>query len=339
MRFTKLDYCQYLLSSQINYTLTNLAEHLQRVSHDQINRYLRREKLTPRLLWDNVKAMIQSDENSAIIFDDTVLDKRYAEEIELTRRQYSGNEHRVIRGIGLVSCVYVNPISGQFWVIDYRIYDPDGDGKTKLDHVIEMLESLIYQKLLPFHSVLMDSWYATKKLMQYIDKQGKYYYCPLKKNRLVDDTGGVEDYKAISSLDWSKTQLEQGKIIKIKAFPKDKKVKLFRVIISIDKTEYVATNDLSNDSTDAVQEVCGIRWKIEQFHRELKQITGIEACQCRKGRIQRNHINCAMLVWSRLKNIAYSTGQTIYQIKYGLLSNYLISQLKSPSVPMTLAAV
>jgi hypothetical protein len=339
MRFTKLDYCQYLLSSQINYTLTNLAEHLQRVSHDQINRYLRREKLTPRLLWDNVKAMIQSDENSAIIFDDTVLDKRYAEEIELTRRQYSGNEHRVIRGIGLVSCVYVNPISGQFWVIDYRIYDPDGDGKTKLDHVIEMLESLIYQKLLPFHSVLMDSWYATKKLMQYIDKQGKYYYCPLKKNRLVDDTGGVENYKAISSLDWSKTQLEQGKIIKIKAFPKDKKVKLFRVIISIDKTEYVATNDLSNDSTDAVQEVCGIRWKIEQFHRELKQITGIEACQCRKGRIQRNHINCAMLVWSRLKNIAYSTGQTIYQIKYGLLSNYLISQLKSPSVPMTLAAV
>lgn len=339
MRFTKLDYCQYLLSSQINYTLTNLAEHLQRVSHDQINRYLRREKLTPRLLWDNVKAMIQSDENSAIIFDDTVLDKRYAEEIELTRRQYSGNEHRVIRGIGLVSCVYVNPISGQFWVIDYQIYDPDGDGKTKLDHVIEMLESLIYQKLLPFHSVLMDSWYATKKLMQYIDKQGKYYYCPLKKNRLVDDTGGVEDYKAISSLDWSKTQLEQGKIIKIKAFPKDKKVKLFRVIISIDKTEYVATNDLSNDSTDAVQEVCGIRWKIEQFHRELKQITGIEACQCRKGRIQRNHINCAMLVWSRLKNIAYSTGQTIYQIKYGLLSNYLISQLKSPSVPMTLAAV
>jgi hypothetical protein len=283
--------------------------------------------------------MIQSDENSAIIFDDTVLDKRYAEEIELTRRQYSGNEHRVIRGIGLVSCVYVNPISGQFWVIDYRIYDPDGDGKTKLDHVIEMLESLIYQKLLPFHSVLMDSWYATKKLMQYIDKQGKYYYCHLKKNRLVDDTGGVEDYKAISSLDWSKTQLEQGKIIKIKAFPKDKKVKLFRVIISIDKTEYVATNDLSNDSTDAVQEVCGIRWKIEQFHRELKQITGIEACQCRKGRIQRNHINCAMLVWSRLKNIAYSTGQTIYQIKYGLLSNYLISQLKSPSVPMTLAAV
>jgi hypothetical protein len=38
MSFTKLDYCQYLLSSQVNYTLTNLAEHLKGFSHDTINR-------------------------------------------------------------------------------------------------------------------------------------------------------------------------------------------------------------------------------------------------------------------------------------------------------------
>jgi cellobiose-specific phosphotransferase system component IIB len=38
MNFTKLDYCQYLLSSQVNYTLTNLAEHLDQFSHDTINR-------------------------------------------------------------------------------------------------------------------------------------------------------------------------------------------------------------------------------------------------------------------------------------------------------------
>jgi hypothetical protein len=55
MGFTKLDYCQYLLSSQVNYTLTNLAEHLEQTSHDPINRYLRSEKITPNLLWDNVK--------------------------------------------------------------------------------------------------------------------------------------------------------------------------------------------------------------------------------------------------------------------------------------------
>ena len=31
--------------------------------------------------------------------------------------------------------------------------------------------------------------------------------------------------------------------------------------------------------------VCKIRWKIEEFHREIKQLTGIESCQCRKARI------------------------------------------------------
>jgi hydrogenase maturation factor HypF (carbamoyltransferase family) len=40
----------------------------------------------------------------------------------------------------------------------------------------------------------------------------------LKKNRLVDNTGGQEKYKQIKALNWSKTELEQGKIIKIKAF-------------------------------------------------------------------------------------------------------------------------
>ena len=81
----------------------------------------------------------------------------------------------------------------------------------------------------------------------------------------------------------------------------------------------------------------GVRWKIEELHREAKQLTGIESCQCRASRIQRNHIACALLVWSRLKNLAYYSGQTIYQIKRGLLRDYLVRQLKNPSIEMVLA--
>ena len=44
-----------------------------------------------------------------------------------------------------------------------------------------------------------------------------------------------------------------------------------------------------------------------------------------------------MLVWSQLKVVAYQTGKTVYQIKHGMLSDYLIEQLKHPSVRMTLA--
>jgi hypothetical protein len=50
----------------------------------------------------------------------------------------------VIKGIGVVTCVYVNPEMDQFWLIDYWIYDSDADGKSKLDHVQEMLTNVVY---------------------------------------------------------------------------------------------------------------------------------------------------------------------------------------------------
>jgi hypothetical protein len=262
---------------------------------------LRGERITPRLVWENVSNEVIQTENGYVIFDDTVVDKNYYNSIELVRRQYSGNAHGVIKGIGVVTCVYVNPELDEFWVIDYRIYDPQGDGKSKLDHLQEMLSHTVYHKQLPFKAVLMDTWYATKNVMQFIESLKKIYYCPMKDNRQVDDSEGQTPYQRIDSLSWTENELQQGKPIKIKGFPKDHKVQCFRLVVSTHRTDFVVTNDESQHSTEATHEVCGFRWKIEQLHRESKQLTGLEACQCRKSRIQRNHIGCALLVWVRLK--------------------------------------
>jgi hypothetical protein len=334
---TRLDYCQYLLVSQINYTLTNFADHTEKFSHDAINRYLAGEKITPHLVWDNVKGQVEQIADGYLVFDDTVMDKNFSFKMELVRRQWSGDAHGIIKGVGVVTCVYVNPTVDQFWIIDYRIYDPEGDGKTKLDHVHDMLANCVYQKNLLFRFVLMDSWYATKEIMLFIESLKKIYYCPLKDNRQVDDSGGNEPYRRVDGLQWSETEKAQGKVIKIKGFPKNHKVKLFRVVLSTQRTDYIVTNDFAQDNTQAVQEACSLRWKIEQFHRETKQLTGLEGCQCRKARIIRNHIGCAVLVWVRLKQVADETKQTLYQVKHGLLDEYLCQQLKSPSIQMTFA--
>ena len=53
--------------------------------------------------------------------------------------QYSGATGGVTTGIGVVSLVYYNPDIDKFWVIDYRIFSPDHDGATKLDHLLNML--------------------------------------------------------------------------------------------------------------------------------------------------------------------------------------------------------
>ena len=329
VRPTRLDYCQYLLSTPINYTLTHFADHSENFSHDQINRYLSGDRLTPRMLWEHVKNDVVADPDGYLIFDDTVIDKRYAKKIALAKKQYSGNAGGIINGIAIVTCVYVNPKLDRYWLIDYRIYDKKGDGKSKLDHVRDMLSVLIYSREVVFSTVLMDAWYASKPLLLYIESLDKTYYVPLKSNRLVDDSQGRTPYQRINRVEWTDTEQQSGKRVKLNKFPKDHKVKVFRVVSS-GRTDYVVTNDLSQSDVSDTQQVCSWRWKVEQFHREAKQLTGLENCQCRLPRIVRNHIASAFLVWVHLMRKAYETGQTLYQAKKGLLSEYLCQQLKSP---------
>jgi len=148
-KMTRLDYGQFLLSSQVNDTLTYFADHSEKYTHDVLNRYLRQDRITPSLVWDNVKSDLIPDENGYLLFDDTVLDKRHSFNIQAVRRQWSGNAGQVIKGIGLVTCVYVNATLKRFWIIDYRIYNPDTDGKKKPDHVSDMLAHTLTHNLLP----------------------------------------------------------------------------------------------------------------------------------------------------------------------------------------------
>lgn len=328
-KITIEQYCNYLYVSQKNYTITNFADHAEEISHDQINRKLKEVKLSGRAMWERGKEDVIDCEDGFLLFDDTVLNKDHSKEIECVRFQYSGNAGKVIRGIGVVSCIYVNPDLDQYWIIDYRIFDPDRDGLTKMDHVSEMLKNVKYSKKLQFQWVLMDTWYASKDLMMQIDRMGKFFMCPIRSNRLVDESNASAPYKAVKDLQWNEQEQRRGKIVKIKGFPGDYKVNLFRVLSSNTRTDYIVTNNAARYSTAGVQNVFSWRWNIEEFHREVKQLTGIEKCQCRLGRIQRNHIHCAILVWMQMKKTARQAGLTAYNLKDGLMKDYLKFWLKN----------
>jgi hypothetical protein len=81
-------------------------------------------------------------------------------------------------------------------------------GKASLSNVRDMLAHTVYHQQLPFQAVLMDTWYATKDLMLFIESLQKVYYCPLKDNRQVDELGGQQPYQRLDSLDWSSSELE-----------------------------------------------------------------------------------------------------------------------------------
>lgn len=333
---THIDYSQFLFVSQTNFTQTYFADHKAELSHDSINRMMNSLKLRPLELRNTVRNEIIHSPNAYVIFDDTVIEKIHSFAIETVRRQWSGNLKQVIKGIGVVTCVYVNPDIGRYWIIDYRIFDPDRDGMTKIDHLLEMWRTVILVEKHPFRTVLMDTWYASMQVIKQIESDHKIYYCPLKTNRQVS-TSAESGYSRVDSLEWTEDELTQGKIVHIKKFPKEHQVKLFRIATTSTRTDYIITNDETQDSAKATKEECGVRWKIEQFHREIKQVTGLRGCQCRKQRAQRNHIACAMLVWVRMSEIAQSAQTTIYQIKEQLLSDYMRQQLANPTYRMVSA--
>jgi len=334
MKPSRRDYCQFLVSTQTNYTQTYFSDHHQHFSHDAINRYLQDDNVTPDVVWEQVKGTIEYDENAFLVFDDSVSDKNHSHRIELVKLQYSGNAHGLVKGIGVVNCLYVNPTTKRYWIIDWRVYAPDSDFKTKLTHMQEMFDDAVNVKQVAFRVVLMDSWYATKELMLHVLRAGKIFYCPLKSNRKVDDSQGKSPYKAVSTLQWSEHDAGHGKLIKIHGFPGALKVKLFRVAIDTNRTEWIVTNDIDQASTDDTREVCAIRWKIEQYHREVKQMLGIEKCQCRSARAQRNHIGCVILAWNCLTGLARSMKTNIYSLKKSMLSSYMKQELMHPSVRM-----
>ena len=180
-----------------------------------------------------------------------MLSKPYAKAIKVLRSQWSGSDKKVVEGIGIVTYIYVNPKTHAYWIIDYRIYDKDHDGPTKIDHLLEISQSTHYKKHFPFRTVLMDTLYTLMQVIKAIEKLSKMDYVPLKRNCLVNDTDDVEPHQQVQNISWTQRENQQGKHVHIKKIPKGHQVKLFRIVFSIGRTEYIATNNLSQSDADA----------------------------------------------------------------------------------------
>jgi hypothetical protein len=333
---TKRQYIEYLIATTGNYTCTNLADHLdgdQAISHDAVSDFLRRDKLTPRKLWDVVAPLIDDRPEAYLIIDDSVQDKRYARKMELVYRQYSGAAHAVIEGIGVVNLLHTNGQDQGFYPIDYRIYDPDGDGKSKHNHFRDMLVNAIQAKGLQAQTILFDNWYASVENLKFIHRLGRYFITTVKRNRKVS-LSKEAGYVNLEDLPWDEESLRHGMVVKLKELPF--KVRLFVVASPTGGIDWVITNRPDDPqrpmTAHAIQAENAVRWHVEQFHREVKQLTGTEKCQCRKARSQRNHLACCYWAWLAIKGRAQEVGITLYQAKNRLWDEYLTAQLRHPQI-------
>ena len=111
-----------------------MAEILEGLSHDSVNRFLLRERYEPKDLFDELKPYINLL-GGTISGDDTVIDKSYSNPnlTELIGYFWSGKHHRPIKGINLIT-LYYTEASGKSLPVNYRIYNKQED-KTKNDYL------------------------------------------------------------------------------------------------------------------------------------------------------------------------------------------------------------
>jgi hypothetical protein len=328
---TKQQYVEYLICTVGNFTGTNLAEHLEDASHDTISDYLRSERLTARGVWELVGGLIEDSPEGFLIVDDSVQDKRYSRFIELVKCQYSGAEHGLVRGIDIVNLVHSAGAEQDFYPIDYRIYAPEQDGKTKNDHFADMVRNAVYAKHIQAKRIAFDTWYASADNLKLVHRLGLVFFTTLKSNRMVS-VSKEEGWVHLDDIQWTPERLHDGLMVKLKEVPF--KVRLFKLVAPHGDIDWAITNCPDETLTaQAAQDASDVRWQVEELHRGLKQLTGIAKCQSRKGRAQRNHIACCYHAWLSLKVKAKHLDKTLYQTKHDLLSDYLRAELRQPRIP------
>lgn len=311
-------YVQFLIAAQNNFTATEFSKVAPNgMAHDAITRMLSREKLTPKILWENTKHCVEL-KGGYLIVDDSVLEKMRSENSDLVSWQYSGARHQVVRGIGLETLLWTNNFDHHI-PTDFRIYSKSTDGKTKNDHFREMMLLAHHRGFTPDYA-LFDSWYASLDNLKLLDKLKFKWISQLAKNRVVSTA--PKQYYHLEEL----VIPEQGLEVHLKGYGF---IKVFKKVSKKRGSEYFATNDINLSRSD-VERIYGRRWKIEEYHQGLKQQCGAEKCQARKQRSLRNHIWCVIHSFITLEMHRLQTGTTWKEAKLSIARDAIYEYLLTP---------
>ena len=274
-----------------------LAEILEGVSHDSINRFLLRERYEAIDLFEMVRGKINL-EGGIVSVDDTVIEKLYSnpEYAELIGYFWSGKYHKTIKGLNLIT-LYYNDTKGNSVPINYRIYDPK-EGKTKNDYFREMLLEVISWGLKP-KLVTGDSWYSGVENLKFLRNQKLGFLFAIEKNRTVSDE--PENYSNVRDLKIP----DEGMVTHLRGFGF---IKLFRKDFKKEDSRHYIIYLPSNESIEQITKsefltIHDTHWKIESFHRAIKQVCGICKFMVRDSYAIKTHIFCSLQAFVRLEKM------------------------------------
>jgi putative transposase len=314
------DYIQFLVAAPGPVSCTEAAR-VQPLSpfapaHDAFTRLLNRLEPDPEELWAEAGPLVEKA-RGVLVIDDSTLDKPYARHISLVTRHWSGKHKRPVRGINLITLLWTD--GGRKVPVDYRVYNAH-DGRTKHDHFWEMLLVARGRGFAPEY-VLFDNWYASVENLKQVRDHGWRWLTRLRGDRVVspeDRRARKLDEVAVSA---------SGTVVHLRAYGL---VRVFRIDTPDGDTEYWASNDLTMGA-GARQYYAEVSFAIENYHRELKQFCGVEKCQARSQRAQRNHIGMSLRAFLRLEWHFFTTGISAFEAKLRLVRDAVRSYLAKPA--------
>ena len=330
MNFKLFDlYADYLLSSFAATTATGMSALMDKaISHDQVSRMLNSQQLEPKDWWQIVKHAVRTMQGAdgVITIDDSIIEKPYTDENELISWHYDHAQGKTVKGINFITALYtVDQVS---LPVTYRLVSKsesyiDKQGKpkrrspvTKNDHFRAMLHNCVRNRI-PFRYVLNDIWFASAENMCSVKRKlDKEFVMALKTNRkialsLPDKHNGR--YYRLDKLDLPEDTVT---VIYLEQLPFPLYL-LRQTCTNADGStavRYLVTSD-SSLTADQIITIYHKRWKVEEYHRSLKQNASLAKSPTRTPTTQTNHFVACLWAFTKLELLKVRTTKNHYALK------------------------
>jgi putative transposase len=325
-RCTAEGYIDFLIASPKVFTATEAGrvqpQQPLAPAHDAFTRLLNRLEPDPGPLWEEVRPFVRRG-GGVLVLDDSVLDKPYARHMGLLGWFWSGKHRRVVKGINLLTLLWTD--GDGCWPCDYRLADPaEAKRKTKNDHCRDLLAVAHARGFRP-RCVCFDAWYSGKDNLKAVRSYGWTFLTQLRSNRKVNlDRRGNRPVRELPIS-------PGGTVVHLEGFGL---VKVFRIVATNGDTEHWVTNDLDMDEAARLA-YAEEAWSVEEYHRGVKQHCGVERCQARQARAQRNHIGLSIRAFLRLEYHRFTTGVSWFEAKVGIIRDAVRAYLARPLYRLT----
>lgn len=331
-------YTDYLMSSFSYTTATGLSMMVEgEISHDKVTRFLSSRDFTSVDLWGMVKPTVREieSEQGVVIVDDTIEEKPSTDENEIVNWHYDHSKGRAVKGINIISALYYSRGVKVPVVFDLvRKTKTVADKKTgKEKRISEKTKNEQYRQMLKvcaknnikFKYVLNDVWYAASENMMYVKAElEKDFIMPIKTNRKIalskkDKLNGK--YVKVSEL-----ELKEDITYKIYLAQVEFPLLLIKQIFKNDDGSQGVLYLVSSSLTLTYDNIVAIyqkRWKVEEYHKSLKQHVSLCKSPTKRVRTQSNHIFAAIYAFFKLEflSIKANVNQTALRTKIYISAN------------------